>query len=153
MKEEIRPPEPDNIVDVLLGRGAKPIEQLPTAEESAELCGRLNRQLDFVMGKTVEIDCGSVYFVGDGKLMGGQSLAGNEIGDKYTSGIKFNGALKRFDVLEIRDQLISRGTEVIVPEPCLVVDEVPHFPHRIPEPDVAEAYVPIIRLSEFKIKP
>lgn len=134
--------DPTNIIGELSS-------SLLTPDEARILVDFLNRQFAGSMGKAIEIDCGRLYTVGDGVISGTEERSGRDMSERYNSGIKREGILLRFDVLDYGDSLVSRGTGVTVSEPCVVFQEHPPKIHQIPEPKVTEIFVPFIRLGQM----
>jgi hypothetical protein len=151
MTEIPKPQEIKDFNEFIKGLKPRLDFELPTPESAIRICDTLNEMFSSDLGKVAVIDCGAVYYMGDGQQVGGQHRTGRDMGDKFDSGIKGRGILKRFDVLETHDLLVTRGTKVPVFEPSLVYEEIPHIIHRAPEPKVSEVYVPLIRLNRFEI--
>ena len=141
------PEKKRSLNEFLVGLRPRLEYELLTEASAQRICATLNEMFGDMVDESVEIDCGMKYIVGDGSIIGRQTLEGRDISDKFSSGLRDKGVVKRFDILEYKDTLVFRGTSIVVIEPCLVYEEVPHKIHRVPEPETTEVYVPLLRLE------
>ena len=148
MENESRSSEEEqSLNEFLVGLRPRLEYELLTEASARRICATLNEMFSDMIETPVEVDCGVKHIVGDGSIVGSEMLRGRDDISRSSSGLRNRGVMKRFDVLQYNDTLVSRGTSVGVTEPCLVYEEVPHKVRRVPEPETTETYVPLLRLE------
>jgi len=120
-------------------------------EAALLLCKGLEATFPNLPDKAIKVTCGAEYLVGDGQSMGANITTSDEWDRRPNSGLTPTGIFKRFDVYEVRDELMGRGTEITVFEPCIVFTPDRPGVHRTEMPEVIESYVPIIRLENIEL--
>jgi hypothetical protein len=123
----------------------------PTQKAAVKHANNLNKAYANMLGQTAEIDCGRRYFLDDGEVVADQAVNVSAPAELCLSGLRSATILLRFDVLVLQDKLKSRGTELLIHEPCLVTPNVEKLARNGSLPMISEAYIPLIHLGEVVV--